>query len=79
MDHLIDEQTGDPRDFRELPKVTWQARSPLLIVYFFFIHTTSPTLAEKLYKQENTTNMEWYGKYQSWGTNKKCYWRSEKG
>lgn len=27
LDHLIDEQNGGQRDFREFPKVTEQARS----------------------------------------------------
>lgn len=55
LDHLIDEQTAGQRDFRVFPKVTWQAKSWLLIIYFLIIHAT--WLAEELYKQENTTNM----------------------
>lgn len=38
LDHLIDEQTGDPRDFRELPKVTWQARI-LTVDHMLFLHS----------------------------------------
>ena len=36
-------------------------------MFFFLIHPTSLTLAEKLYKQENITNVKWYVQDQSWG------------
>lgn len=40
LDHLIDEQTANQRDFRAFPKVTRQARSWFLIIYFLIIHAT---------------------------------------
>lgn len=57
-----------PERFQEVTKSHMASKVLTLnYMFFFLIHPTSLTLAEKLYKQENITNVKWYVQDQSWG------------
>lgn len=55
LDHLIDEQTANQR-FQGVSQ-SHTASKFLILDHIFFNNSCHLTLAEKLYKQENTTNM----------------------
>lgn len=56
MDHLIDEQTCGSERFQGVSQ-SHTASKVLTLDHIFFNNSRHLTLAEKLDKQENTTNM----------------------